>query len=505
MPYVERVISLRNGPPWGFRLVENPSTGLNISRIRKNSPAEEGGLHEGDRVIAINGIPMQGLSHGRAVQIIDFAAFVLNITVGRHESKVVENFFFETQKPTEAEKESSMLFNLDYCQPQEMEYEPEPEPELEMAEDEEPVIIPASPGVQPISIKKLQQPSSDVPPLSPHDKKKNFADSAFYHDVDHHYPTIEEQKEMAKKVASSLTAQINMLSKGAAMFGKRKNRANKWTTGSDDSDNESEDEHVGEPDEGPSMQETAVPVMYGFDLETTIPDDAPLPIPPPPPLPPPPGFPGLVPERKGFVPPPPPPIPGAPKTEKEFLERIKAYPRTKHNTVTPETCFDIASALHNSNSRGAQIFAKRRQRAQKWELENVPGSEKESQEPQPKLAMTLGPNAGIGRLSTNLIEQPLAVSVASQPGPTKAKIPSKLPRGPEPSQAEGFSSQTTNVASESCRPVAFNINKEKNENNEKPIATKATFPSAITAASTTGATAGWKSVPFSIPQKANVK
>ena len=45
----------------------------------------------------------------------------------------------------------------------------------------------------------------------------------------------------------------------------------------------------------------------------------------------------------------------------------------KHDTIGPEKCFTIASALHNGHDRGSTIFQKIRIRSQKWEIssENV--------------------------------------------------------------------------------------------------------------------------------------
>jgi len=59
-------------------------------------------------------------------------------------------------------------------------------------------------------------------------KKKIFADSSFYDDPEHKYPTIEEQIKMARKVALSLTAPGNITARGHRMFMKRKERAQYW-------------------------------------------------------------------------------------------------------------------------------------------------------------------------------------------------------------------------------------------------------------------------------------
>lgn len=57
--------------------------------------------------------------------------------------------------------------------------------------------------------------------------EKNYADSSFYSDPNKYYPTIEEQIEMARKVADSLQDPENLFSKGVNMFEKQRQRADK--------------------------------------------------------------------------------------------------------------------------------------------------------------------------------------------------------------------------------------------------------------------------------------
>lgn len=55
-----------------------------------------------------------------------------------------------------------------------------------------------------------------------------FSSSSFYEEPNAIYPTVEEQFDLAKKIAYSLSAENNSKSKGANMFIKRVNRSNKW-------------------------------------------------------------------------------------------------------------------------------------------------------------------------------------------------------------------------------------------------------------------------------------
>lgn len=55
-----------------------------------------------------------------------------------------------------------------------------------------------------------------------------FTSSSFFDEPEALYPTVEEQVEMAKKIANSLTVDTNQKSKGANMFYKRVKKSSKW-------------------------------------------------------------------------------------------------------------------------------------------------------------------------------------------------------------------------------------------------------------------------------------
>jgi hypothetical protein len=59
-------------------------------------------------------------------------------------------------------------------------------------------------------------------------RKKIFADSMFYDDPEHKYPTIQEQIKMARRVALSLTAPVNVRARGQQMFIKKKEKSQFW-------------------------------------------------------------------------------------------------------------------------------------------------------------------------------------------------------------------------------------------------------------------------------------
>ncbi|GBM83042.1 hypothetical protein AVEN_107463-1, partial [Araneus ventricosus] len=59
-------------------------------------------------------------------------------------------------------------------------------------------------------------------------KKKMFSSSSFYEEPGAVYPTLEEQVEMARKIADSLADDSNKKSKGSNMFYKRLKKSSKW-------------------------------------------------------------------------------------------------------------------------------------------------------------------------------------------------------------------------------------------------------------------------------------
>ncbi|KAK4469600.1 hypothetical protein MN116_007136 [Schistosoma mekongi] len=428
MTYVEKRLVLRNGPPWGFRLYEDFMEGLIVAKIRRRSPSEQAGLREGDHVLAINGVDALDMSHAQAVQIIDFASYTLEIIVGRYErhqrsetvfmdnksllSKQIPQeitttelqLFWEKDTPLKPARRNwpppppaqeytpiqatpqqpkrpplvqthSVSIHVPAQRPVAISTVPPPQPQPQVVSQPpqpvrqpsiDPPIIPHDPDVASVSVKQLMR-EFDVPPIAPELKKKNYSDSSFYSDPAKYYPTIEEQIEMARRVANSLHDPYNSESKGACMFEKQRQRAEK---------------HV---KEGPEPQPDPIELASPEELEYMTPPEA-----PPPPPPPPPSFPGLQPTKKQTLPAPPPMTytPGQPKTVQEFLEKIKIFPKNLHTDLDPQKCFDIASALYTSDSRGAKMFAKRHARAVKWDSQN---SEDEKPNNKMNVVMASGP------------------------------------------------------------------------------------------------------------------
>ena len=141
------------------------------------------------------------------------------------------------------------------------------------------------------------------------------------------YPTIEEQVQLARKVAQSVLAPINMNTKGHKMFLKAKERAAKYTTGADDEDLENAFIVPGR------LQDMAKKIAY----VPKLPHEATA-------------------ERINAM-------------SMEEIERLKLQEKKNlHTGVSPQMCFNLAKDLKNMKGKGGRMFAKRQAKAKSWTL-----------------------------------------------------------------------------------------------------------------------------------------
>ncbi|PAA73675.1 hypothetical protein BOX15_Mlig033176g1, partial [Macrostomum lignano] len=385
-------LSLTGGPPWGFRLRGGPAAGgLRVSRVRRRSPATAGGLREGDQLISVNSMPVSGRTYAFVMEFAERQR-VLDVEVRRlvgPEGTLLAAAATWASEEDDEDEDAMMALAAAA--------EPAPEPplqELQVAElqlapslppptqpplsFDEDTVIPADPDIRPVTFSKLitEAEPEPTPPRSP---VRKYADSAYFDATDSSYPTVEEQKEMARRVAETLTDTRNRGSRGASMFEKRRERAAKYTLeGPEPGDEELLGAAAGVAGSShqqfdAAMVDTSVssPIDECGTFRVPLPQmSAPPPAPPPPPPPPP------------MAPPPPPPPPPPPKTVAEFVEReMRSAPKLTHRDYNPKKAFDIASALHSSSGKAGQMFQKRRQRALKFTTE----SEGQVEPPAPQL------------------------------------------------------------------------------------------------------------------------
>ncbi|VDL59194.1 unnamed protein product [Hymenolepis diminuta] len=276
---------------------------------------------------------------------------------------------------------------------------------------------------------------------------------------------------MARRVAKSIEAPINQGSRGARMFEFQQQRAEKYV--------KEGPEPIPDPIESSSFPNLITPTSSllprvaneqqatAQELEYMIP-----PTPPPPPPLPHPSFPTLT-SSAPPPPPPPPPPPGQPRSIQEFIEKMQRFPKNTHTEISPQVCFDIASALHTSSSRGGAMFAKRRAKAQNWEVESE-GTAAPVLEPKvaerPKLVSKLEQqhqqqqqNYRIQQVQQATLPQGVMQMTQMNPRPAPANMGPAPPTAPWPGNNQAVESISTSTPSAQpaskpkWRPVKFNI------------------------------------------------
>lgn len=169
-----------------------------------------------------------------------------------------------------------------------------------------------------------------------------YSDSAFYNDPGKNYPTINEQIKLCKKIAQSLTSQINRRARGAKMFMKRKRKSSKWvheghsewSSSAGDVANLQELDSELSPDEGGSK-----PLFYFKipNLKSRISNT----------------------DRKMAL------------TQEQFEKLRLQSMKCDHKVVPPNQCFDLVADLKASKGRGGRMFEKRKSRAEKYVVDET--------------------------------------------------------------------------------------------------------------------------------------
>lgn len=165
--------------------------------------------------------------------------------------------------------------------------------------------------VTPINIKKLLTPASDSQETLQSKNKKIFASSYFYAPT---HPTVEDQVELARQISHSLSDVKNMKSKGQTMYVNRKKRSVKWIH--DGNGIEDDEESVTIHKDKLPLKCVMNPCGKVLDIQSI----------------------------------------------QALGEEVNITPIPKN----PEKLFDIVRDLNNQKGRGAEIFAKRRKRSEKW-------------------------------------------------------------------------------------------------------------------------------------------
>ncbi|XP_026466408.1 uncharacterized protein LOC113369987 [Ctenocephalides felis] len=181
---------------------------------------------------------------------------------------------------------------------------------------------PYIPKQKPVDLKKIFTPATDGEVIKPSSNKTMYASSSFYSKELH--PTMEQQIKLAHKISSSLSDMENAKSKGQSMYLNRKTRSVKWV--------HEQDGH----------QSSCTTLETASDISNK----------PPPPL-------KLLMNPYGKV-----------------LDINTVYKETGTEPLSPDLTFNIVNALNASKGRGAELFAKRRKKSEKWIVDETRTTEK---------------------------------------------------------------------------------------------------------------------------------
>ncbi|KAJ8919944.1 hypothetical protein NQ315_006473 [Exocentrus adspersus] len=172
---------------------------------------------------------------------------------------------------------------------------------------------------KPINLEKIFTPA-DGEQIKPNKGRKMFASSAFYEKGFH--PTVEDQVELAKRISSSLCDISNRSSKGQTMYVNRMKRSAKWV-------------HEGEGRGG----------LNGAELGSEAGDKSKDSL-------------KLVMNPHGQV---------------QDINSLRKQGYAIEPALSPDVCLEIVKDLNSPKGKGAELFAKRRKRSEKWVVAETNG------------------------------------------------------------------------------------------------------------------------------------
>ncbi|XP_037732150.1 kinesin-related protein 4 isoform X5 [Drosophila subpulchrella] len=236
-----------------------------------------------------------------------------------------------------------------------------------------------------IDLRKIFTPATDATEILPKNRKL-YASSAFYSPTLH--PTVEDQVELARRISHSLSDISNQTSKGQSMYVNRKKRADKWVHEGRSQGNECSSDAVDPYKENSETNST---------LELTKLEKIPL---------------KLIMNPNGKV---------------RDYNSLKELINVETGLLSPDNCAELITALQLHQGRGAELFAKRRRKADNWivdetnlETQNPPSGIPDYQQYQQRPAIS--PNilpaysdAGKHRVQLNIHQNQL-IEKYSKPG-----------------------------------------------------------------------------------------
>ncbi|XP_068153136.1 enolase-phosphatase E1 isoform X5 [Drosophila tropicalis] len=242
-----------------------------------------------------------------------------------------------------------------------------------------------------VDLRKIFTPATDAPEILPKNRKL-YASSAFYSPSLH--PTVEDQVELARRISHSLSDISNQKSKGQSMFVNRKKRSVKWV-------------HEGCAQEDDNAFETHS--LYKENSEASM-------------------TPELTKLEKMPL-----KLIMNPRGQMRDYNSLKESINIEAGLLSPDNCAELITALQLHKGRGAELFAKRRKKAENWVVDETnagtqsPSGIPDYQQYQPR--PTTSPNivpaysdAGKHRVQLN-IHQDQLIEKYSKPGLQVVKSP----------------------------------------------------------------------------------
>ncbi|KAG8184606.1 hypothetical protein JTE90_005219 [Oedothorax gibbosus] len=172
---------------------------------------------------------------------------------------------------------------------------------------------------------KIYQPSNMEGLLEFPRKKKMFSSSSFYEEPGCLYPTVEEQVQLCRQIAESLSDDCNHKSKGANMFFKRVKKAEKWIVAQSNGTggaNESEPVNPESLSQLPYVRPRKQPKLK------------------------------LLLDPRHII-----------DMQRLLSEGVDIV---QHDAVSPEVCHNLVRDLNGPSGKGALLFARRKKKSEEW-------------------------------------------------------------------------------------------------------------------------------------------
>ncbi|XP_049939335.1 uncharacterized protein LOC126414772 isoform X3 [Schistocerca serialis cubense] len=188
-----------------------------------------------------------------------------------------------------------------------------------------------------IDLEKLFTPASDSGEVTPSRHRRMYASSSFYSP---NHPTVEDQVELARRISNSLSDISNQQSKGQSMYVNRKKRSVKWIHEGQGTGKLSSNEEYSEiTDENLSFK---IPNVGPQEMVFKEPSKTPL---------------KLVMDPRGQV-------------QDLASLRQQGY-NIETGALSPDICLDLVRDLNATKGKGAELFAKRRKKSEKWVVDET--------------------------------------------------------------------------------------------------------------------------------------